>query len=66
VAAQFVLLGLISVALNSLADVAVLQLAARLRESAAMRPMLLCRMRRASGAILCALGLSLALAQRAR
>ena len=66
VATQFVLLGLISVALNSLADLVVLYLADRLRAGALARPMLLCRMRQASGAILCALGLSLALAQRAR
>ncbi|HVG82021.1 MAG TPA: LysE family translocator [Methylomirabilota bacterium] len=66
VAAQFVLLGLTSVALNSFADLVVLYLADRLRAGALARPMLLCRMRQASGAILCALGLSLALAQRAR
>lgn len=66
VAAQFVLLGLISVSLNSLADLIVLYLAAALRDGAAVRPQLLRRMRKGSGAILCALGLSLAMAQRAR
>jgi threonine/homoserine/homoserine lactone efflux protein len=65
-AAQFVLLGLISVSLNSLADLAVLHLAVRLRAGAAGRPALIRRMRQGSGAVLCALGLSLALAQRAR
>jgi threonine/homoserine/homoserine lactone efflux protein len=66
VAAQFVLLGLISVSLNSAADLVVLHLAARLRAGAAARPQLVRRMRKASGAVLCALGLSLALAQRGR
>jgi threonine/homoserine/homoserine lactone efflux protein len=66
VAAQFVLLGTVSVSLNSLADLVVLHLAERLREGAAARPALLRRFRQGSGAILCALGLSLALAQRAR
>ena len=66
VAAQFILLGLISVTLNSLADLVVVHLAARLREGVAARPALLRTMRKASGAALCALGLSLALAQRAR
>ena len=65
-AAQFVLLGGTSVALNSFADLVVLYLADRLRAGALARPMLLCRLRQAAGAILCALGLSLALAQRAR
>lgn len=64
VAAQFVLLGLISVCLNSLADLVVLYLALGLRVTA--RPRLMRRMRQGSGAVLCALGLSLAVAQRAR
>jgi threonine/homoserine/homoserine lactone efflux protein len=66
VAAQFLLLGLISVSLNSLADLVVLHLAAGLRAGAAARPQLVRRMRKTSGAVLCALGLSLALAQRGR
>jgi threonine/homoserine/homoserine lactone efflux protein len=64
VAAQFVLLGLISVGLNSLADLVVLYLAIALRATA--RPRLMRRMRQGSGAVLFALGLSLAAAQRAR
>jgi threonine/homoserine/homoserine lactone efflux protein len=64
VAAQFLLLGLISVCLNSLADLVVLYLALGLRVTA--RPRLMRRMRQGSGAVLCALGLSLAVAQRAR
>jgi hypothetical protein len=44
----------------------VLHLAVRLRAGAAGRPALIRRMRQGSGAVLCALGLSLALAQRAR
>ena len=64
VAAQFVLLGLISVCLNSLADLVVLHFAIALRATA--QPRLMRRMRQGSGAVLCALGLSLAAAQRAR
>jgi threonine/homoserine/homoserine lactone efflux protein len=66
VAAQFVLLGLISVCLNSLVDLLVLYLAAALRDGAAARPHLVRRIRKGSGAVLCALGMSLAMAQRSR
>ncbi|NGM21180.1 LysE family translocator [Roseomonas stagni] len=61
---QFVLLGTISVALNTLADVAVALAAGRLRDGAAARPGLVRRLREASGAAMIALGLGLAVAKR--
>jgi len=64
VALQFVLLGLVSVALNTLADIAVACLAARLRAGAAARPGLIRRLREGSGVAMVALGLGLALARR--
>jgi threonine/homoserine/homoserine lactone efflux protein len=64
VALQFVLLGSISVALNTLADVVVAFAASRIREGAAARPNLIRRLREASGAAMIALGIGLALAKR--
>ena len=64
VAAQFVVLGFISVALNTLADVLVAFAASRIRESATARPAVIRRLREASGAAMVALGLGLALAKR--
>lgn len=64
VAAQFVLLGFISVALNTLADIAVAFAAGRLREGAAARPGLIRRLRQGAGGAMVALGLGLALARR--
>jgi threonine/homoserine/homoserine lactone efflux protein len=64
VAAQFVLLGVVSVALNTAADVVVAFLAGRLRDGAGTRPGLVRRLREASGATMVALGLGLALAKR--
>lgn len=61
---QFVVLGTISVLLNTLADVAVALAAGRLRDGAAARPGLVRRLREASGAAMIALGLGLALAKR--
>lgn len=61
---QFVLLGAISVALNTLADIAVALAAGRLRDGATARPGLVRRLREASGAAMIALGLGLALAKR--
>jgi threonine/homoserine/homoserine lactone efflux protein len=61
---QFVLLGTISVALNTLADIAVALAAGRLRDGATARPGLVRRLREASGAAMIALGLGLALAKR--
>lgn len=64
VAVQFVLLGFISVALNTLADVVVAFAASGIRESAAARPALIRRLREASGAAMVALGIGLAVAKR--
>ncbi len=61
---QFALLGLVSVVLNTLADVAVALAAAGVRAGAAARPGLVRRLHEASGAAMVALGLGLALARR--
>ena len=60
----FILLGCISVALNTLADIVVAIGASRLREGAAARPGLIKRLREISGASMIALGAGLALAKR--
>lgn len=64
VALQFVVLGSLSVALNTLVDIVVAVAASRLREGAAARPMLVRRLRKASGVAMMGLGLGLALARR--
>jgi len=64
VAVQFAVLGLVSVVLNTLADVAVAHAASRVRAGVAGRPALVCRLRAASGAAMIALGLGLLLARR--
>jgi threonine/homoserine/homoserine lactone efflux protein len=63
-ALQFVALGLISVALNSLADVVVVLAASATRKTLAMKPRLFRRLRQGSGLFIAALGLSLALVRR--
>lgn len=64
VALQFVVLGFVSVALNTLADVVVAYAAGGIRSGAAARPMLVRRLREGSGAAMVALGVGLALARR--
>jgi len=64
VALQFVMLGFISVALNTLADIAVAFAAGGIREGATARPVLVRRLREASGGAMIALGIGLALARR--
>ncbi len=64
VALQFVVLGFLSVVLNTLVDVGVAFGAGRLRSGAAARPALMRRLREASGAAMMALGLGLAFARR--
>lgn len=64
VALQFVVLGFISVVLNTLADVVVAFAAGSIREGAATRPALIKRLREASGGAMIALGVGLALAKR--
>jgi len=64
VALQFVVLGFLSVVLNTLADIVVAFAASGVREGAAARPALIRRLREASGAAMIALGIGLALAKR--
>jgi threonine/homoserine/homoserine lactone efflux protein len=64
VALQFVALGFVSVALNTLADVVVAFAASGIRDGAAARPELVRRLREASGAAMVALGIGVALAKR--
>lgn len=64
VAMQFVVLGFVSVALNTLADIAVAFAAGGIRAGATARPTLIRRLREGSGAAMVALGLGLALAKR--
>jgi threonine/homoserine/homoserine lactone efflux protein len=64
VAAQFVVLGLISVGLNTSADLVVTCWAARARAALAGRPVFITRTRQASAAIMCGLGATLLFARR--
>jgi len=63
-ALQFIALGLISVALNTLADVVVVTMAATARAGLTRNPNLLQRLRQGSGLFITGLGISLALARR--
>lgn len=65
VAEQFIVLGLVSVALNTAADVVVTYWAAKARAGLATRPSLIVKMRRVSSAVMCGLGTSLLFARRA-
>jgi threonine/homoserine/homoserine lactone efflux protein len=64
VAAQFIVLGFISVTLNTGADLVVTYWAAKARAGLAARPSFLTRTRQASGATMCGLGAALLLARR--
>jgi threonine/homoserine/homoserine lactone efflux protein len=64
VALQFAALGLVSVVLNTLADIVVAFSAASILTGAAVRPSLVRRLREASGAAMIALGVGLALTRR--
>jgi threonine/homoserine/homoserine lactone efflux protein len=64
VALQFAVLGFVSVALNTLADVVVAFAAGGIRAGATARPTLIRRLREGSGAAMVALGIGLALAGR--
>jgi threonine/homoserine/homoserine lactone efflux protein len=64
VALQFMMLGFVSVALNTLADVAVTIAASGIRDGVAARPAMIRRLREASGAAMIMLGIGLALAKR--
>jgi threonine/homoserine/homoserine lactone efflux protein len=63
-ALQFMALGLISVALNTLGDVVVVMMASKARSSLACKPHLLQRLRQGSGLFIAGLGVSLAFARR--
>jgi threonine/homoserine/homoserine lactone efflux protein len=65
VAAQFIVLGLISVALNTSVDLVVTYWAAKARSGLARRLSFVTRTRQASGAIMCGLGTTLLFARRA-
>jgi threonine/homoserine/homoserine lactone efflux protein len=65
VAAQFIVLGLISVALNTSADLVVTYWAAKARTGLARRPAFVAKARQASGAMMCGLGTTLLFARRA-
>ena len=64
VALPFVLLGCISVTLNTLADIVVAIGASRIRQGAAKRPTFIRRLRERSGGSMIALGVGLALTKR--
>ena len=64
VALHFMLLGAVSVLLNTMADMAVAVAASRIRDGAAARPGLIRRLREVSGGAMVALGVGLAMARR--
>lgn len=64
VALQFVVLGFVSVALNTTADIVVAFAASGIRDGAAARPGLIKRLREVSGGAMVALGVGLAFARR--
>jgi threonine/homoserine/homoserine lactone efflux protein len=64
VAGQFIVLGLLSVALNTIADIVVACWTAIARTRLGHRAMLIVRARQASGLVLCGLGASLLVARR--
>ena len=64
VALQFMVLGLVSVTLNTLADIVIAFAAGHVREGAASRPATIRRLREASGGLMITLGVGLALAKR--
>jgi threonine/homoserine/homoserine lactone efflux protein len=64
VAAQFMVLGLVSVSLNTIADLIVTCWAAKARDGLIRRPSLIKRARQASGAVMCGLGASLLFSRR--
>jgi threonine/homoserine/homoserine lactone efflux protein len=63
-ALQFITLGLISVTLNTLADVVVVGIAASARATLSRKPALVRRLRQGSGLFIAGLGISLALTRR--
>jgi threonine/homoserine/homoserine lactone efflux protein len=64
VATQFVVLGLVSVALNTAADIVVVYAAVGARSGFAKRPVAIQHIREGSGFLMCGLGVSLLFARR--
>ena len=64
IALQFVMLGSLSVTLNSTVDAVVVLTASRARSSLSNRPHIVRRLRQSSGVAMCGLGVGLALAKR--
>lgn len=64
IATQFVMLGLVSVALNTTVDIVVVHAAAGARSGFAKRPAIIQRVREGSGVLMCGLGVSLLFARR--
>ena len=64
VALQFVALGLVSIALNTLGAFLATLMASRARDSLVRKPHVIRRVRQASGLVMCSLGALLALARR--
>jgi threonine/homoserine/homoserine lactone efflux protein len=64
VAGQFIVLGLLSVTLNTAADVIVAYWAANARNGLARRPTVITRLRQTSAAVMCVLGIGMLLARR--
>jgi threonine/homoserine/homoserine lactone efflux protein len=64
VALQFIVLGLVSVSLNTLADIVVVFMASAARENFVRRPHFVQRLRQGSGLFIAGLGISLALVRR--
>jgi threonine/homoserine/homoserine lactone efflux protein len=64
IALQFAMLGLISVTLNTFADIVVVVLASTVRANLVRRPQFIQRLRQGSGLFIAGLGLSLALTRR--
>jgi len=64
VAVQFIILGAISVTLNTTPDIVIAVFAGRIRRGLLSRPRWMKRAQRASGALMCSLGVALAFARR--
>jgi threonine/homoserine/homoserine lactone efflux protein len=65
VAMQFIVLGLLSVVLNTAVDLVVALWASKVRGQLAKRPTIIVRLRRTSAAVMCTLGVGLLFARRA-
>jgi len=65
VAGQFIVLGLVSVSLNTIADIVMAFSTAMARARLGQRPQLIVRARQASGLVMCGLGTSLLFTRRA-